>query len=364
MSHVLAKLDRRALLHNLAVVRENCPKQKIWAMVKADGYGHGLQWVVDVLKDVDAFGVATLEEALQVKTDKPVVIMRGFLDARELQQMHQHGMVAVVHCWQQLMLLQQMKWLCRDTSHDEKALAKPVLIWIKIDTGMHRLGFAPEDIPRLTAILPELPVEVIGWMTHLAQADDLNSDMTEQQVQLFYDSVPAGVQTSIANSAAILAHPATHADWVRPGLMLYGVSPFADKTAAQLNLKPVMSLEAPVLSLKFLQPGQGIGYGLTWRASEQTQVATVGIGYGDGYPREAAGASLVIHGQAYPVVGRVSMDMLAIDLGPASVQIGDFACAWGASNPVEQLATVVATIPYTLLTRVSKRVELKEVDDE
>jgi alanine racemase len=370
MSHVLAKLDRQALRHNLSVVRQHCPQQKIWAMVKADGYGHGLQWVVDVLADVDAFGVATLEEALQVKTDKPLFVMRGFLDADELAQMIEQRMGAVLHCWEQVELL-------RLNCHPGRPKAYPgsrprvnarsdksLVLWIKIDTGMHRLGFAPEDVPKLQQALADLPVNVVGWMTHLAEADEIDSPMTQQQLDAFRACVPAGAVTSVANSAGILAHSGTHRDWVRPGLMLYGASPFADKTAAELNLKPVMTVEAPVLAVKDLQAGMGVGYGQTWQAPSATRIAIIGMGYGDGYPREAAGASVVIAGKSYPVVGRVSMDMLAIDIGEQPIAIGATACIWGANDPVEKLAAAGGTIPYTLLTRISKRVELKEVGNE
>jgi alanine racemase len=201
-------------------------------------------------------------------------------------------------------------------------------------------------------------------MTHLAKADVLDSSMTDEQLRLFKASIPVGVVTSIANSAAILAHPLTHGDWVRPGLMLYGVSPFADCSAHRLNLKPVMTVKAPVLAIKGIQAGMGVGYGQAWIAPEDTRIAIVGMGYGDGYPREAQGAVVEIAAKFYPVIGRVSMDLLAIEIGDAPVQLGESVCFWGPSNPIEILSKTVDTIPYTLLTRVSKRVEFCEIEDE
>jgi alanine racemase len=420
---VEATLSRSALLHNLGVVRSHCSSQKIWAMVKANGYGHGLEWVTQVLSDVDTLGVACLDEALRVREiepNKPVTVMRGFLSAEELQVMQEQGIGSVLHCWEQVELLRSASPLrpavldqvehklncprdlsermvdgdpahkardvgedgardvgedgardvgedgARDVGEDGARDVGDLPTWIKIDTGMHRLGFQPEDVPKLQAILPTLPVEVEGWMTHLAKADDKSSDMTQQQLSCFQQcGISEGGVKSIANSAAILAHPSAHADWVRPGLMLYGVSPFAERSALDLGLKPVMTVKAPVLSVKMVQAGSGVGYGQTWVATEDTPVATIGIGYGDGYPREVEGATVSINGIACPVIGRVSMDMLAADLRPLQGEhpaVGSMACIWGKGSPVEQLALASNTIPYTLLTRLASRVRFKEED--
>lgn len=361
MSHVEATLSREALLHNLSIVRLHCPTQKIWAMVKADAYGHGAQWTVNVLSDVDAFGVATLEEALLIKSKKPIYVMRGFLNAKELAIMQENNIGAVLHCFEQLELLSHLASKMADNFLNFPYKAKELMkVWIKIDSGMHRLGFQPEDLSTLQETLRSLPIKIEGFMTHLAKADELGSDMTEQQSSCFETQLPADSVKSIANSAGILAHPRTHGDWVRPGLMLYGVSPFSNKSAMDLNLKPVMTVEAPILALKKIRAGMGVGYGQIWQAPRDTQIAIVGMGYGDGYPREVVGATVCIENTLYPVIGRVSMDLMAVDLQQTNVSIGSMARIWGEGHPVELLAEASNTIPYTLLTRVNKRVFFNE----
>ena len=363
---VKAILSRSALKHNVLVVRKHCPSQKIWAMVKANAYGHGLEDTVDALSGVDAFGVACLDEALCVRAiepEKPVYVMRGFLNNEELQMMLSQNIGSVLHCWDQICCLSSEATSLRhcEERSDEATHLPPLATWIKIDTGMHRLGFETCDIPRLQEVLPALPIQIEGWMTHLAKADDADSTMTQQQLGTFSQCLsPDDTMRSMANSAAILAHPVSHGDWVRPGLMLYGVSPFAGKAAADLDLKPVMTVTAPVLAIKNIPAGKGVGYGQAWTATQETPVATIGMGYGDGYPREAVDAFVSIGGVRCPVVGRVSMDMMAVDLSPLKGRlpvVGAQACIWGQENPIEQLAQAADTIPYTLLTRITKRVQ-------
>ena len=349
--HVRAQICRDALQHNLSIVKQHCPRQKIWAMVKADAYGHGMERTAKALSGVDAYGVATLREAFQLRRvigTTPIVVMRGFVTTDDVLQMQSKQITPVIHHLDQLDCL------------EKTALNTPIPAWIKIDTGMNRLGFKPNQLAMLHQRLVQLPLDVQGWMTHFAQADRVDDEMTARQLAAFEVATSElSCPLSLANSAAILAHPKTHADWVRPGLMLYGVSPFADSVGSDFGLKPVMTLEAPIISIKQLGAGEGIGYGGSWHAPETMSCAIVGIGYGDGYPREVSSAQVSIDGVLCPIVGNVSMDMLAVDLRPLqgrAVTLGQWVCLWGPDNPVERVASAAGTIPYTLLTRLAGRV--------
>jgi alanine racemase len=279
----------------------------------------------------------------------PVVVLEGPLLREHLDLARRHDLQLAVHDAHQLGLLQN------DLSPEK------LDCWLKIDTGMHRLGFTPEELPaRLRELRGLAQVDVVGAMTHLANADDTADPATPHQLERMAAATAGlSLQRSIANSAGILAWPDAHADWVRPGLMLYGASPLLGVSAADLGLRPVMTLSAPLIAVKHVPAGAPVGYGGTWRAPEAMPLGVVGVGYGDGYPRHIrAGTQVSVRGQRAAVVGRVSMDMITIDLrGMLDVRIGERVVLWGDGMPVDELAAACDTIPYTLLCGVTARVQ-------
>jgi alanine racemase len=345
-------IDESALLHNMTVVRRTAPASRVMAMVKANAYGHGLARVANVLAgEVDAFGVACLAEAQvirQLGIEIPIVLMEGFFQAEELAELARLDLQIVLHSPQQLAVLQQ--------AH----LSAPVTVWLKVDSGMHRLGFPVADVPEVAQILQALPhvVQPIGWMTHFAQADDRQDPKTQHQIDTFHALAQgaAGPQ-SLANSAGILAWPQAHADWVRPGIMLYGVSPFAGQSGGDFQLQPVMQLRSQLIAIQQVSQGEAIGYGSTWVCPQSMPVGIVAVGYGDGYPRNMPNGSPVwIAGQHVPTVGRVSMDMLAVDLRTyPQARVGDRVELWGPNLPIEHIAQRVGTIAYEVLCHVNER---------
>lgn len=350
-----ATINLPALAHNYRVLREYAGTARILAILKANAYGHGLSRIATELDGVDAIGVARLDEALALRNAgivKPIVLLEGFFEPRQLPILAAGGIQPVIHAEYQLQQLEQ--------AH---GLAQPLKVWLKVDTGMHRLGVAPANAVafyrRLQACSNVQGDPIL--MSHFASADTPKVAQNELQRQCF-----SGVQdvlkapVSLSNSAALLAHVAAHDDWVRPGLALYGVSPFADKSAQSLGLQPVMNLQASVISVRSVSAGESVGYGGAWRAASATRIAVLAIGYGDGYPRNAAdGTPVFIKGRCYPIVGHVSMDMLTVELGSSSdVEVGDTGQLWGPDLPVELIAEHVGTIPYELLCNVAHRVAL------
>lgn len=348
-----ALIDLSALTHNLNRVREYIPSSaSVMAMVKANAYGHGLLQAVSALSDADCFGVARLEEALMVRNHYPlarIVVMAGFIDVEELQVMAEYAISPVVHNEQQLCLLKTTQ------------LSKPLTIWIKVDSGMHRLGFDFSEFPKLYQRLIDCPQinKPIGVMTHFAKADELNQEMTILQMDRFFQIANTHVLKSLANSAAIIAWPATHQDWVRPGIMLYGISPFTDKTGLVFNLKPVMTLQSRLIAIHDVAKNETIGYGGTWECSEDMRIGVAAVGYGDGYPRQVKnGTPVLVNGVRCALVGRVSMDLMTIDLSHCpSAQIGDPVILWGNGLSIEEIAQNAGTISYELLCKVTSRVE-------
>jgi alanine racemase len=349
-----AVIDLDALRHNLGKVRQYAPGTRVMAAVKANGYGHGAIRVAQALSGADALAVATLEEGQQLRQagiQQAIVLLGGVLDKDMLVTAVEHGLTMVVHDFHQLALI------------EAEPRAQAAAVWLKLDTGMHRLGFAPEAVNELARRLRQLPrLRVQGWMTHFASADDCASPATQTQIQVFQTAL-AGIDgaRSLANSAAIIAWPAAHADWVRPGIMLYGASPFPDRSAAALGLKPVMSLHSRILSVRELAAGEAIGYGGTWITPEPMRIAVLAIGYGDGYPRHIPnGTPVLVNGHPASVVGRVSMDLLTVDLrGCETAQVGDIATLWGAGLPAEEIAAAAGTIAYELFCDLSARVAVE-----
>ncbi|HVN41471.1 MAG TPA: alanine racemase [Steroidobacteraceae bacterium] len=350
---IRAIVDTAALRHNLGVARARAPGTRVMAVIKANAYGHGVLPAAKALAEADGFAVARLDEGLALRTaglTNRVLLLEGVFSPEQLALAAQQKFDLMVHSFEQLQML------------EERAGTEPLSVWIKLDSGMNRLGFRVEEFAaayerlRRTGHIATEPTLV----THLASADDRREARTAQQMAAFR-SVTAGLPgaRSIANSAGLLAWPDTRGDWVRPGLMLYGVSPFLSGTGAELGLRAAMTLQTEVIAVKTVRSGETVGYGGAWRAERETRMAVVAAGYGDGYPRSLpSGAPVQINGRRAPLIGRVSMDMISVDvtdLPPAAV--GDPAVLWGEGVPVEEVAQYAGTIAYELICGVSQRVK-------
>jgi alanine racemase len=357
MREAVLRIDRAALRHNLQRVRDCMPGARVLAMVKADAYGHGAVEAALALQGADGFGVALLQEAEALRNagiTHPVTLLEGVFTAAEMQAVVLHGLTTIVHQSSQVDLLRAVP------------ADRPVDVWLKLDTGMHRLGFAVEQAAAVYRTLRALPgVRSVGLLTHFARADEPAFSHTHEQIERFRalqrqleaetgESIP----DSLANSAGILAWPAAAGSWVRPGIMLYGGSPFADRTADVLGLRPVMTLSSRLIAIRELKAGEAVGYGGTWVAPRDTRIGVVAIGYGDGYPRHAAnGTPVLVNGVRVPLAGRVSMDMITVDLGDAPATIGDACTLWGEGLSADEVAAAAGTISYELFCKVTARVQ-------
>jgi len=351
-----AVIDLDALRHNLQRARTADPEARQFPVIKADAYGHGLLPVAQALNAADGFAVASIEEALVLRKagiDQSILLLEGFFQPDELSVIQQYQLDIVVHHAAQLDALEA---LSRQT-----VASKPISVWLKVDSGMHRLGFAPDEIDHIwqRLIVCTAVTQPPRLMTHLACADDFHSASTLQQIVLF-NSVLSDelIECSIANSAGILGWIPSHAAIDRPGIMLYGVSPFLGETGKARRLRPVMTLYSELIAVNTCQAGDALGYGGTWVCPEAMPVGVVAMGYGDGYPRHApAGTPVRVNGVQVPLVGRVSMDMICVDLrGLPDAQIGDEVVLWGEGLPAETVAQAAGTIAYELFCNVSARV--------
>ncbi|CAM3110467.1 alanine racemase [Vibrio mytili] len=355
MKAARACIDLSALQHNLQRVKAQAPDSKVMAVVKANGYGHGLRHVANSAMAADGYGVARIEEALQLRACgvvKPILLLEGFYSSGDLPVLVTNNIQTVVHCEEQVIALEQAE------------LDNPVVVWLKIDSGMHRLGVRPEQFEQLTSRLNECVnvAKPLRYISHFGCADELESDITLQQIELF-NSLTAGCEgeRSLAASSGLLAWPQSQLDWVRPGIIMYGVSPFDDKTAQELGYRPVMTLKSHLIAVREVKKGESVGYGGLWTSERDTQVGVIAIGYGDGYPRTAPnGTPVWVNGRKVPIAGRVSMDMLTVDLGPdATDKVGDEAILWGNELPVEEVANHIGTIAYELVTKLTPRVDME-----
>ena len=350
---VSALIDGAALAHNLAVMRRHAPYAKVFAVIKANAYGHGLLRAASALRDTDGYAVVEFDAAIRLREagySQRIVLLEGFFDERELQEGVARRLTTVVHTAEQLDLLSGLPAGTRlDTM-------------LKINSGMNRLGFAPEATRAAYDRLQDLPgVGKITLMSHFADADD---DKGVDWQMARFESAVAGIAAprSLANSAATLRHPATHFDWVRPGIALYGSSPFADVSAATLDLKPAMTLRSELISVRDLAAGEAVGYGGTFVAPRPMRIGVVACGYADGYPRHApSGTPVLVNGSLTGSVGRVSMDMLCVDLsGIPTARIGSPVVLWGDGNPVDEVARAAGTVGYELLCALAARVPVVE----
>lgn len=348
-----ACIDLAALAHNLDRVRRAAPDSRIMAVVKADAYGHGLVDVAHALGEAgaDGFGVASVGEARLLREaglEQPVSLLSGLFSADELESAARYHLRPVIHSDH------QVEWLAR------ARLDRPLDIWLKVDSGMHRLGFAPERTAEVHARLRACrAVSAIGFMSHLARADERGAPHTLRQLESFLaatDSLEG--ERSLANSGGVLGWPDTHLDWVRPGLMLYGITPFVSGSATEHGLCAVMTFETALVAVRRCRRGEAIGYGGTWVCPEDMPVGVAAVGYGDGYPRHApSGTPVLVNGRCAALVGRVSMDLLCIDLRETpDARPGDPVILWSEGLPVEDIAKRAETIPYQLVCGLSARV--------
>jgi alanine racemase len=323
------------------------------AAVKADAYGHGVVEVAGALDQADGFAVARLEEALQLRAagiTQPLLLLCGPLDSGSLRQCADHGIDIAIHDWHCLQLV-------LDTT-----LSQPLSCWLKHDSGMHRLGLNDQQLQQAALQLKGAKqVDKLLLMTHFSSSEQADPLVTEQQTQQFMQATKHfNLPRSLANSAAIMQHPASHHDWVRPGIMLYGANPLPSSvvTASPVDLQAVMTLSSRVVAIRRIKQGESVGYNGRWIASENSVIATLAVGYADGYPRHARnGTPVLINGQRAKLVGTVSMDLITVDISHlAAVNIGDPAILWGDGLPAEEIADCAGTISYQLFTGVSSRV--------
>lgn len=347
-----ADISSIALQNNLAVLRKQASSSQVMAVVKANGYGHGLLNVANCLVSADGFGLARLEEALELRAGgvkARLLLLEGFFRSTDLPLLVEHDIDTVVHHESQLEMLEQA------------SLTTPVTVWLKVDSGMHRLGFAPEQFSQVYARLQACSnvAKPVHLMTHFACADEPENHYTAEQMATF-EQLTANLPgfRTLANSAGALFWPQSQGDWIRPGIALYGVSPVMGDCGANHGLIPAMNLVSRLIAVREHKANQPVGYGCYWTAKQDTRLGVVAIGYGDGYPRNAPeGTPVWINGRRVPIVGRVSMDMLTVDLGPdATDKVGDDALLWGEALPVEEVAEYIGTIAYELVTKLTPRV--------
>lgn len=349
MTRARAVIDTAALRHNLRRVRELAPESRVFAAVKADGYGHGAATVARALA-ADGFAVSSLDEALRLRfsgVEAPIMTLSQPLDDTVLAEAAARNIQPVVYDSHQVAAV-------------ENYAGPPVSVWLKIDSGMHRLGVGVDEADALADRLSRAEgVNGIGYLTHLACADDPGDPMTDRQIACFASALEnrTGVR-STANSAAILTRSDTHADVVRPGIMLYGSSPVTNRTAASYDLRAAMELTAPIISRHRVAAGEPVGYGARFVAERDTEIAVIGVGYGDGYPRHApSGTPVMIHGCRCPLAGRVSMDMITVDVSDVpQAKVGEVATLWGPDLPADEVADAAGTIAYELFCRLTPRV--------
>jgi alanine racemase len=352
-----AEINLDAVRHNLLKVKLYAAQSKIMAVIKANAYGHGLIRMANALCNADAFAVARIAEGVTLRRagiTQRVAVLQGFADAEEFQQIIDYQLETIVHSRHQVDLIEA--WQGKDV----------LTVWLKIDTGMNRLGFKINDVGAAYQRLSKCKVikSPINLITHLASSDDKANNFAAQQIALFNDVVESYEgERSIANSAGLIAWEQAITDWVRPGIMLYGISPFPDSTGVKLGLQPVMSLYSKLIAVKVVEKGETVGYGNSWYCDKTTTIGIVAIGYGDGYPRHAKpGTPVLVNGQRVPLIGRVSMDTITVDLATQpDAKPGDKITLWGNGLPIEEIAYSADTIPYTLVCGVTQRVQIVEI---
>jgi alanine racemase len=356
---IRANFKLSALRHNLGVVRCHAPRSKIWAVVKADAYGHGLDRVAQALAGVDGYALLDLNEAVRLREagiTRPILLLEGIFEPADLALVDRYGLTPVVHDSEQILMLERAR------------LSSQIAVLLKLNTGLNRLGFATARFRSAYGRLEASgKVAAISLMTHFADADG-PSGVAAQMARFAECTAGLEGQATLANSAAILRYPETHANWVRPGIMLYGCSPFAEVSAEALGLQPVMSLTSEIVAIQELEPGDRVGYGGTFEARGSMRIGVVACGYADGYPRHAPGFSdkntpIVVAGKRTHTVGRVSMDMLCTDLSAIpEARVGSSVTLWGEGLSADEVAASAGTVSYELLCALAARVPQLEFD--
>lgn len=352
---ILARIEPAAFRHNYLLAKERAPGARALAVVKANAYGHGLLRCAQAVRDVaDGFALLEISEAMTLREagfTQPVVMLEGFFAEDDLRMASEHGITTAVHSDEQLRMLELTE------------LDHPLDVFIKLNTGMQRLGFLPARLPQVLERLRATgKVGHISVMTHFATAD-CPQGVDEQLARFMAAVVPTGLPFSACNSPALLRFfPQVRGDWVRPGIILYGGSPMPDQaSAAQIGLLPVMTFMSRIIAVQEIQPGEPVGYGGTFVADRPMRVGTVACGYADGYPRHAGtGTPILVGGQRTRTLGRVSMDMLACDLTDRDAGVGSPVVLWGEGMPADEVAAAAGTISYELFCALAQRVPIVE----
>lgn len=352
-----AVINLSAIENNFNLAKSLAAGSKAIAIIKADAYGHGAVAVAKKLQgNADAFGVACIEEAIELResgVSAPILLLEGFFSADELP------VIAEQNFWTALHSVHQVEMIKNAT------LCQPINVWPKVDSGMHRLGLNAEEVVEVYQQLNEMDnVADIVLMSHMACADELDNDMSEQQIA-FFDKAIASIDAphSLANSPSILSLPQAHRDWIRSGLMMYGASPFTVPQEFADQLQPAMTFTTEVIAIREVPVNETVGYAASFKCDKPRKIGTVAIGYADGYDRHIGnGSPILVAGQRTQVAGRISMDMVTVDLTDVeNVEVGSLVELWGENLPVAEVAEAASTIPYTLFTGVSKRVPRRYV---
>ncbi|HET9579385.1 MAG TPA: alanine racemase [Usitatibacter sp.] len=352
---VHATISHSALRHNYALAKISAPHAKVLAVVKANAYGHGLERVARALPNADGFATLEIDGAVALRNggvEGTILLLEGFFEPSELRAIQSADLATVVHSEEQLRMLELDK------------PTQPIDVWFKINTGMNRLGFpvaaARDALERLERIGV---TRSITLMTHFANADQ--ADGVEEALRRFNEATRGiALPRSLANSAAIFAHPDTHGDCVRQGITLYGATPFLDRPAKSLGLRPAMRFASELIAIRDLEPGDCVGYGSDFRCEVPMRIGVVACGYADGYPRHApSGTPILVAGGRTKLAGRVSMDMITVDLRPVpEARVGSPVVMWGEGIPVDEVAMAAGTVGYELLCAVAPRVRVADVD--
>jgi alanine racemase len=352
---IRATISGSALVHNLTVAKRHAGDAKVWAVVKANAYGHGVERAARALAAADGFAVLDFAEALRLRVagvTKPILMLEGFFKPADVELLDKHTLTPVIHNPEQVEILRR------------SPLGGDIDVYLKVNSGMNRLGFGVEGLrPAYNALRMHPRVRNVTLMTHFADADGASG--VSAQLEWFEElTKPFEVQSrSLANSAALLRYPQARGNWVRPGIMLYGCSPFADQSAEELDLRPAMTLVSEIIALQTLQRGERIGYGFSYQSAGEMTVGIVACGYADGYPRHApTGTPVLVNGKRTRTVGRVSMDMIAVDLsGMPDAGIGAPVTLWGEGVSADEVAGAAGTLSYELLCKVTPRVPVHDI---
>jgi len=352
---IRATISAAALAHNLTVAKRHAGDAKVWAVVKANAYGHGVERAARAFAAADGFAVLDFHEALRLRVSgvtQPILMIEGFFTPADLALVTKHALTPVIHNPEQVEMLKHA------------ALEREIDVYLKVNSGMNRLGFGVEALrPAYNAVRMHPGVKRVTLMTHFADADGASG--VQAQLDWFREMIKpfeAG-QVSLANSAALLRFPEARGDWVRPGIMLYGCSPFADRTAQSLDLKPAMTLSSEIIATQHLQPGERVGYGFGYEAVGEMTIGIVACGYADGYPRHApTGAPVLVNGKRARIVGRVAMDVLSVDISDVEeAYIGSPVTLWGEGLSADEVGAAAGTLSYELLCKLTPRVPITEV---